>query len=830
MGLIGKIVSWHRQKVEERNRRCDDLIVRIDRASAELEQMFSDPRAFVDPAQEQRWKTRHASLLLPMDAAESERLKKAARYRDLLLKQTGLSDRAGRLKARIVLHNKKAADIRIQDAYALIGNVEGRRLDRQQMSCIVKEAHNHLVIAGAGTGKTTTIVGKIKFLLRSGKCAPEDILVLSFTNASAAEMKARIEKETGHAIAASTFHKLGLDILTKVNGIVPKITQIDLRKFIREQIERNMQSRQYLQLLCSYLLFGRVIYRSEFSFTSQAEYDEYLKLDPPTTIKNEKVKSYGEMDIANFLLQNGVRYIYEEPYKIDTRTSEYGQYKPDFYLPDYGIYIEYFGIDKNGEVPLYFQGTDGMTATQTYQRSMEWKRALHRENGTVMIECYAYEKFDGELLDRLKEKLAASGVELAPQDPEQLWQQLSAGERSVLDGIVELFETAVNLIKSNGYTIETVRRLNEGTAEAQNNGVILSLLEPIYHAYLTHLAQHEEIDFHDMINTAAAYVAQGKFMHAYRYVIVDEYQDISKARFSLLNTMRRSHDFDLFCVGDDWQSIYRFAGSDIGYILNFERYWGPTEISRIETTYRFPQKLVDISSGFIMKDPAQIRKDIKGTGDPAGSVLGEIDGYTEKYAVKFTVDKLDDLPKGSSVFFIGRYSFDVKLLSDNEQLACRYERRVGTVEVNYAKRPDLQMRFLTAHRAKGLQADYVFIINNKDARMGFPSKIQNAPLLDLLLDGCDRYPYAEERRLFYVALTRAKKKVFLVTVKDRLSDFILELHGCYEDELKRERWECPVCGGRLLKKAGPFGEFYGCSNYKTTGCRYKRPIRPKAKD
>ena len=830
MGLIGKIVSRHRQKVEERNRRCDDLIVRIDRASAELEQMFSDPQAFVDPAQEQRWKTRHASLLLPMDAAESNRLKKASRYHDLLLKQTGLSDRAGQLKARIVLHNKNAADIRIQDAYALIGNVEGRQLDRQQMSCIVKEAHNHLVIAGAGTGKTTTIVGKIKFLLRSGKCAPEDILVLSFTNASATEMKARIEKETGHAIAASTFHKLGLDILTKVNGIVPKITQLDLRKFIKEQIERNMQSRQYLQLLCSYLLFGRVASRSEFSFTSQAEYDEYLKLDPPTTIKNEKVKSYGEMDIANFLLQNGVRYIDEEPYKIDTRTSEYGQYKPDFYLPDYGIYIEYFGIDKNGEVPSYFQGTDGMTATQTYQRSMEWKRALHRENGTVMIECYAYEKFDGELLDRLKEKLAASGAELAPQDPEQLWQQLSAGERSVLDGIVELFETAINLIKSNGYTIETVRRLNEGTAEAQNNGVILSLLEPIYRAYLTHLAQHEEIDFHDMINTAAAYVAQGKFMHAYRYVIVDEYQDISKARFSLLSTMRRSHDFDLFCVGDDWQSIYRFAGSDIGYILNFERYWGPTEISRIETTYRFPQKLVDISSSFIMKDPAQIRKDIKGTGDPAGSVLGEIDGYTEKYAVKFTVDKLDDLPKGSSVFFIGRYSFDVKLLSDNEQLACRYERRVGTVEVNYAKRPDLQMRFLTAHRAKGLQADYVFIINNKDARMGFPSKIQNAPLLDLLLDGCDRYPYAEERRLFYVALTRAKKKVFLVTVKDRLSDFILELHGCYEDELKRERWECPVCGGRLLKKAGPFGEFYGCSNYKTTGCRYKRPIRPKAKD
>ena len=134
------------------------------------------------------------------------------------------------------------------------------------------------------------------------------------------------------------------------------------------------------------------------------------------------------------------------------------------------------------------------------------------------------------------------------------------------------------------------------------------------------------------------------------------------------------------------------------------------------------------------------------------------------------------------------------------------------------------MRFVTAHKSKGLEEDYVFIINNKKSRMGFPSKMQNQPILNLLLDNCDQYPYAEERRLFYVAMTRAKKKVFLVTVSNQESEFVTELKNRYGEELKREQWECPLCGGRLLKKKGPYGEFFGCSNYKINGCGYKRKI------
>lgn len=824
MGIIQKIISKHKEKVRARNDMCDNLIMQIDTALQEITIIFSDLQSFVEPSKESEWHNRNSSLMTNVALTNTQKIKKAVHYKKLLEKQAELYRSANSLKQQISIHNDRVADAKIQNAYTLIGDVEGRRLDKQQMNCIVKDAHNHLVIAGAGTGKTTTVVGKIKFLLKSGKYKPEDILVLSFTNVSANEMSQRINKETGCNIDASTFHKLGLNIITKVNGIVPKITQLNLRKFVKEQLFLNMQSEAYLNLLSSYLLYNRVVSKSEFEFKTQAEYEEYLRLNPPRTINNETVKSYGEMDIANFLTQNGIQYIYENPYKIDTRTSEYGQYNPDFYLPEYDIYIEYFGINKNGEVPTYFKGANGMTASQSYQASMKWKRETHTANNTALIECYAYEKFDGLLLENLKEKLILNGVKLTLKSTKELWKQVSADGDSILDGVIELFETVINLIKSNGYSIDTVRQLNVGNSNAQNNNTILALLEPIFNSYCAYLHEHKEIDFNDMINMATQFVEQRKYISPYKYVIVDEYQDISKARFSLLNSMRKSNDYDLFCVGDDWQSIYRFAGSDIGYILNFEQYWGSTEISKIETTYRFTQKLIEISGNFIMQNPVQIKKSIKGKTDAVGFALGEISGYTDKFSIEFMAKKLEDLPRDSSVFFIGRYSFDAKLLSDSGLFECQFNNVSGYVGVKYRKRIDLKMSFITAHKSKGLQADYIFIINNKKSRMGFPSKIQDAAILNLLLDNCDQYPYAEERRLFYVALTRAKKKAFLVTVNNQESEFAMELKERYGNELKREQWECPLCGGKLLKKKGPYGGFFGCSNYKTTGCRYKRRI------
>ncbi|MCQ2427208.1 MAG: topoisomerase DNA-binding C4 zinc finger domain-containing protein [Clostridia bacterium] len=189
--------------------------------------------------------------------------------------------------------------------------------------------------------------------------------------------------------------------------------------------------------------------------------------------------------------------------------------------------------------------------------------------------------------------------------------------------------------------------------------------------------------------------------------------------------------------------------------------------------------------------------------------------------------KLNELPQNASVFFIGRYSFDIDTLRNSGLLSCQYNNISGFIDVKYPQRSDLKMCFMTAHKSKGLQADYVFIINNKNSRMGFPSRMQDDPILDLLLENKESYPFAEERRLFYVALTRAKTKTYLLLQKNHESTFAQELHTRYESQIKHEQFECPICGGHLSRKTGPYGDFYGCDNYKSTGCKFVRRIKSK---
>lgn len=726
-------------------------------------------------------------------------------------------------------YNNRVAKEKAAAAAKLILPVEGKQLDAQQMHCITKEVRSHLVLAGAGTGKTTTIVGYVKYLLKSGACKPDDILVLSFTNASAAEMSQRLNTELGSSVMASTFHKLGLDIITFVQKRKPKIYSGDIRQYVRRQLDELIQNKDYLKKLCIYLTYSGTIQRSEFDFKTEAEYQEYLKYNPPITLGKETVKSYGELDIANFLRQNRISYVYEPEYPIDTRTSEYGQYYPDFYLPNFEVYIEYFGINRDGEVPPYFTGKNGMTASQSYLEGMRWKRELHRQNGTRMIEVYAYEKFEEQLLPNLERKLKKAGVIFTPLSPEEMWLEIGDGSNQKLDRVAELFGSVITLIKSNNCTLADVRERNRKLYRLSGIDAVLDLIEPIYRNYQTELYQKGEVDFNDMINLAAEYVQTGKYIHPYRHVIIDEYQDISQSRYRLLAEMRQQKDYRLFCVGDDWQSIYRFSGSDIGFILNFEKYWGASEISRIETTYRFPQSLIAVSSNFIMKNPEQKEKNLHSAVENYGFSMEQITGFTDRNSVEFLAERLKELPSNSSVLFLGRYRFDIRILQGHKLFSYQYDPAEGKTKVNYIRRPDLKIFFMTIHSSKGLQADYVVLLNNKAYGMGFPSQIADAPILQLLLDNCDHYPFAEERRLFYVAITRAKKKVWLIVNKGNESEFIKEIDKVYGDAMRREQYTCPLCGGRLVRRSGPYGDFFGCANYKTHGCRYIRNISKSQK-
>lgn len=825
MDLWSKMLSSISDKLLPKNLDDDTLLQQMDKALQEENSLWCSQQAFLNPCVaksfQERWYSAYCSA---KKKAGSKLFSIGLSGRKIRNSALQFIEAYEHLPSKLQSHNDWLASQKAADAAKLILPVEGKMLDDQQLQCITKEVRNHLVLAGAGTGKTTTIVGYIKYLLKREICTPNDILVLSFTNASAAEMSERLNREIGRPITAQTFHKLGLDIITAVQGKKPRIHSSDIRQFVRKQLDTLTQDASYLKKLCIYLIYNGSEQKSEFDFQTESEYRSYLKYNPPVTLKKETVKSYGELDIANYLTQNEITYVYEQEYPIDTRTSEFGQYHPDFYLPDFDLYIEYFGINRQGEVPSYFSGKSGMTATQAYQEGIKWKRELHRQHGTRMIEVYAYEKLEEQLLPKLEERLKEAGVLLTPMTPKDMWAEISGTENQKLDRVAELFGTVITLTKSNDCTLNDVRSRNHSLRNLPGIDAVIDLIEPVYNNYQAMLRSRSEIDFNDMINLASMYIQAGQFTHTYSYVVVDEYQDVSQARYRLLDEMRRQKDYRLFCVGDDWQSIYRFSGSDIGFILNFGKYWGASEISRIETTYRFPQSLISVSSSFIMKNPEQKQKHLRSAITDHGFSMEKITGYSDAYSVDFLIERLKELPKGSTVLFLGRYRFDIKILDGHHQLSYQYNAALGKTEVTFTRRPDLQISFMTVHSSKGLQADYVFLLNNKACGMGFPSQIADAPILQLLLDNCDHYPFAEERRLFYVAITRAKKKVWLVTLKGKESVFVKEIDEAYGEDMRKEQYTCPLCGGRLVRRSGPYGDFFGCSNYKVNGCRYIRNI------
>lgn len=803
----------------------DKLILQINNATKEIAALVNDRNGYIDPSYLdtfiKKWqptcsaaKRRALSMSFLLGLCKKD-IKTAV---PLFIKQYD------NLFNDINSHNEKFTAERIANAEKLILPVENKQLDKQQMYCIVKEARNHLVLAGAGTGKTTTIVGYAKYLLKTSAYQAADLLILSFTNASAYEMSTRLKEELKTDITASTFHKLGLDIITSVQGKRPKVFSGDMRNYVRDKLNVLINDPSYLRKLCFYLVFGTKEQNEDFAFKNLQEYNDFLKYNPPITLKGETVKSYGELDIANFLYENGIEYEYEKEYPVDTRTEEFSQYYPDFYLPYYNIYIEYYGVDRAGNVPSYFLGRNGMTPSQTYQSGIQWKRNLHHKYGTTVIETFAYERSEGHLLSHLEELLKNAGVRFDPLSTEELWDSIKGSSSQKLDRIAELFATVITLIKSNNCTFDSVHERCKKIDYLIGADELLSMIEPIYEEYSAELRQNDEIDFNDMINLAAEYVQNGSYVHHFGAIIIDEYQDISQSRFRLVDAMRKQKDFRLFCVGDDWQSIYRFSGSDIGFILNFEKYWGPSEISYIETTYRFPQSLISVSSEFIMKNPEQKRKNLKSAVVDRGFAMEQIKVPEETRVADKIAERLKRLPDGSTVYFLGRYRFDFKLLEKSNSFYSWYDIPTGKTNIVYKQRPDLCISFMTIHSSKGLQADYVFLLNNKGFGMGFPSHISDAPILRALLDNCDHYPYAEERRLFYVAITRAKRKVFLVTLYKNRSIFVNELDTIYGEAMRREQYSCPICGGRLVRRSGPTGEFYGCSNYGKTGCRYTRPI------
>ena len=681
-------------------------------------------------------------------------------------------------------------------------SLEKYPLTQRQCEAIVTDEDRNLIVAGAGTGKTSTLVGKVGYIIRRGLVKPEEILLLSFGRGPRDELLSRTQKRFGLPVEISTFHGLGMRIIADVQGIKPSVSTLStdqavLQKFIEEAIEKGKKDKEFLGNFNRFFL-NLTEYKTQWDFQSQKEYLEYIRSKQPRSLKGDRVKSFEELEIANFLYTNGVEYEYERSYEHPTASRLHAQYRPDFYIPAYGIYIEHFGVDRKGNTAPFIP-------RERYVEEMSWKRILHKEHGTDLIETYSFESKEGTLLTGLKAKLKEKRVELSPIPEEVLFERLnSLGLVQPLTGLLASF---LNLYKSCNMTLTELNGKADKTMNTLRVRAFISLFEYVLGEYESALTSSGEVDFNDMINRATEYISQGRIRLKYGYILVDEFQDISQSRYKLLKAILNANpNCKLFAVGDDWQSIYRFAGSDLNIMNSFEKHFGESEIMLIDDNFRFDNKLCAFSTKFILANPKQIWKTLKSqvtVEEPAVSLIFTDDPESEVNAILSQLNK-----SGGSVQILARYNY-----------------QQPKVEV-YS---NLSVKFLSAHRSKGTQSDYVVLLGLESGIMGFPCEITDDPLLSLVMSEADSYPHAEERRLFYVAVTRAKKHVYLLADPKNPSTFVNEiLRGGYDINLSRDSvvnmGVCPRCSGEMTQVDGEFGQFYSCSNYPY--CTYRAPRCP----
>lgn len=713
---------------------------------------------------------------------------------ELEVKIKKIKDLRSKLKNKRENHNKNFIEKekkRLENFFV----IDNYKLDSQQIEAVLKNEISSLVIAGAGTGKTTTIRGKVKYLIDELDVDINDILVLAFNNSASSNLKKALSKD-GYNIESKTFHSLGKSLLPKEKEVL-KDSRKEIAKLYEEFAEANSE---YMKKISEFFLYFLNDLKSEFDFESVEDYILYLKNLEYKSLKNEYHRSYEEVLIANFLFKNNINYEYEKNYEIpEEYKNEYSKknkslkYRPDFYLPDYNIYIEHFGIDEKGNVPKHWKSNTGVSAKEEYLNSMKWKIKLHEDLNTKLIKTYSYEfDINKTIYNNLKNNLIEQGVVFKELSNKEIIEKIKENLPKEYNSFIELLTNFIIYAKENNINLKEVFQ-NNNFKECTRNSLFLEIAILLSDKYENNLIENNKIDFSDMIVKATEVLQKNKKSLNYKYILVDEFQDVSLTKFNFIKEIWEKNKGFLFCVGDDWQSIYGFLGSDISIFLNLEKYTKCCEVTKIETTYRYPKTIAELAGHFIMKNKYQIKKDIKTMDDNSLEKKYNFIYYKNKIEMSLEIKKIiKKLPKDSKVLILGRYKDDINLIKGTFKVAKDFE-------LIFSDRRDLDIKFKTVHSAKGSEADYVFIINNTNQIKGFPSLIEDDSVFKLIKKLNSKYPFDEERRLFYVALTRCKKKVYLFVDILKKSSFIRELEKDFSKSLK-----CPYCNDNLL-----FDDFTG---------------------
>ncbi|WP_197432517.1 UvrD-helicase domain-containing protein [Pseudarthrobacter sp. GA104] len=676
--------------------------------------------------------------------------------------------------------------------------VEKSPLTDEQTRATVCFDNRVRVIAAAGSGKTSTMVARAGYAIRRGIAQPAEILALAFNKKAAGELSDRLVSrlgDDGAGVASSTFHAFGLRVVGEATGRKPSLPDDlatdngigRLARIVDVLRDQDPAFRRDWDLFR--LVFGRQL--PDLGDEADPERsDRNTGNNGFGTLAGEVVKSQEEVMIANWLFLNGVRYEYERPYAHDVADAHHRQYQPDFYYPDIDVWHEHWALGPDGTPPPHFDG---------YAESMAWRRQTHTRFSTRLIETTSATIRDGSGFDHLEQELRRHGIQLK-EDP----YREAVGEPPITDqAMVALMRSFMAHAKGNRLDPDTLAQRADRTLRAR---LFTRLYGVILAEWDRQLRAAGQIDFEDMLNLATDHVESGRWTSPYRVVMVDEMQDTSAARAALVRALLKAPDTYLYAVGDDWQSINRFAGSDLSVMTRFDDWFGAGSTIWLDRTFRSPQSLCDAAGGFVMKNPVQISKSVQSSAPDTDETILAVSVRDRSHygsAVRQHLMNLDaELTGPATALLLGRYTRskdDVTSALDEE----------------YA---NLTVQFNTVHASKGKEADYVVVLGLE--RSGFPSTIEDDRLLQLAMAAPDPYPFAEERRLFYVALTRARHSALLVTRSGAESVFLLELVRDRILKIRSAKGDditpvvCPKCKKRAMKERnGRYGQFFGCTGY-----------------
>lgn len=650
------------------------------------------------------------------------------------------------------------------------------RLDLQQAAAVGAVGGDFLVVARAGAGKTRILVTRALFLQQHCGVSPRNLLLLAFNKDAANEMRERLLKSLGNQVPhVMTFHALAYALVRPEEDLIydePSVGNLGLSSEIQLVIDEHLQSDEYRPLIRDLMLLHfcedwESIVRGGFDLPIK-ELVRYRSMLPRESLRGEYVKSFGERLIANTLFSNDIDYKYERNFRWNGIN-----YKPDFtvLLPEgRGIVVEYFGL----------------VGDRDYDRMSQEKRIFwSNREGWSFIELSPTDivsrGVDG-FADLLLEKLAVIGVKGRELSEEEIWQRI---RRRAVDNFTGAMSSFVSRCRKGNLSIDDLRHeIDRHTPINQAERLFLQVGASVYSGYLQRLTSSEQEDFNGLMWRAVACLetGEGRFkrdrgrergdIRNIRFVLIDEFQDFSEMFYSMSKQIRTLGSVtEFFCVGDDWQAINGFAGSDLRFFEEFSRFFPEGSRLRVTTNYRSPNDIVGIGNALMHKlgEPAI------SNNSPSGWVkTAQLSDFTPAVLerTRHSGDEVTPallrlvrhiLDTGLHVVMLSRRNdvpWFVSYTNDSQGRLRGLERFIEHVRSFLPEHDRKRVTASTSHQYKGLEKDAVIIVD-ADARW-YPLIHPNWVFLRLFGDTIQRI-MAEEQRLFYVALTRSRHSLVILS-------------------------------------------------------------------